>query len=174
MDLERKVSQASNIAVFCRNHFDYLESAVKIGTKNPSQQITFRASTTWKSAKLAIDMHGPIKIYFATIKGGDLVKYEATLEQVEINVSYQDSTTNKLLKKCLEETRDEGLWEKYGQTVNTLYVISGCRKLTEPFRYNSLTKLSDDLHINENYGYSYSLVYERCPKCLSSPCRCSK
>ena len=81
--------------------------------------------------------------------------------------------TEELLENCLPETRDEGLWEQYGEVVRTLYVISHCQKIASPFPYTALTKLSDGLRIDENYGYSYALVYEYCPKCESSPCRCS-
>ena len=170
MSLEVKVAQTPNVAVFCRNHRPYLEEAAK---KPPEQLITFRASTVWKSGKAAVDAHGSRRIYFVPIGGERLVEYEATLEEVVLYPSPDAKATKALLENCLDSTREEGLWEQYGETVRTLYVISHCHRLTTPFPYTALTKLSNGLRIDENYGYSYSVVYEYCPKCESSPCRCS-
>jgi len=173
MSLQAKVAQAPNVAIFCRNHPKYLEHAAKIGAGTPENPITFRASTVWKSGEVAVNVHGPRKIYFVPVGGKGLVEYEATLEKVVLHPEPNTKATEELLENCLPETRDEGLWEQYGEVVRTLYVISHCQKIASPFPYTALTKLSDGLRIDENYGYSYALVYEYCPKCESSPCRCS-
>lgn len=167
-----KAAKATNVAIFCRNHPKYLEEAARIGAKTPEKPITFRASTVWKSGEVAVDVHGPRKIYFVPVGGQELVQYEATLEQVELHPDPNTEATKKLLANCLDSTRNEGLWEQYGKTVRTLYVISHCQKVVSPFPYTMLTKLSDGLHIDKNYRYSYTLVYEYCPECGSSPCRC--
>lgn len=165
MSLQAKVAQASNAAIFCRNHPEYLERAVEIGAETPERLITFRASTVWKSGAVAVDVHGPRKIYFVPVGGKGLVEYEATLEKVVLHPAELNTEAREaLLENCLPETFDEGLWEKYGSMVRTLYLISHCQKLASPFPYTVLTKLSDGLRIDENYGYSYALVYEYCPK----------
>jgi len=173
MNLQTKVAQTPNVAIFCRNHSEYLEHAAKIGAETPERPITFRASTVWKSGEVAIDVHGPRKIYFVPVGGKGLVEYKATLEEVVLRPEPNTRAAEEILENCLPETRGEGLWEQYGEVVRTLYVISHCQKLTSPFPYTSLTKLSNGLRIDENYGYSYALIYEYCLKCESSPCRCS-
>jgi len=60
----------------------------------------------------------------------------------------------------LDETRGEGLWEEYGETVRTLYAVSHCRVVESPFPFTALRKLSDNSRVHEGYGYSYALVHE--------------
>jgi len=172
MSLQTKVVENSNVAVLCQNHRIYLEHAAKIGAQNPDQPITFRTSALWKSGKAGVDAHGSMTIYFAPSAEGDVVAYEAVLEEVLLEPSADDPTTQELLENCLPETQDQGLWEEYGDKVRTLYVISGCRWIDPPFPYTKLTKLSDGTPVDENYNYGYTLVYEYCPKCESSPCTC--
>ncbi len=170
MSLQADVTQVPNVAIFCQNHPVYLEHAAKIGAKAPAQPITFRTSALWKSGQAALEAHGPRKIYFAP-KDDPWIAYEATLEQVALHPEPNTPTTEALLANCLPETRDQGLWEQYGETVRTLYVISGCQKLPSPFAYTQLTKLSDGAPIDEGYSYGYVLVYEYCPRCEHSPCQ---
>ena len=173
MNLQVKVAKNSNVAIFCRNHPEYLERASKIGAETPEQPITFRARKVWKSGKAAIDIHGPRKIYFVPVGGGELVEYEAILDEVVLYPEFNTKATQALLENSLPETRGEGLWEQYGGKARTLYVISHCQQLAVPFPYTALTKVDNGLPVHKNYGYSYSVVYEYCSECKSSPCRCS-
>ena len=60
----RKFKDAEDAAIFARNHWAYLIEAAGRGN---SVRTTFRASTKWKSAWLALDEHGPRQIYFSPI-----------------------------------------------------------------------------------------------------------
>lgn len=157
MSIFKIISEKQNIAIFCRNHRKYLESAVKINTELPDKPITFRAKATWKSAVVALNVHGRIKIYFAPIGGDGNVEYEAQVSKVLLYPNMYSDETKELLKYCLPETRDENLWDN---KVNTLYVISHTRKIPSPFPYCNLLKLSDGKNISDDYGYSYAFVYE--------------
>lgn len=81
------------------------------------------------------------------------------LHRVKLQPEQGENDSETLLAFELDETKGEGLWEKYRQKVNTLYVITHCTKLTEPFQMTRLFKVSDDNSISENYGYSYCLMY---------------
>ncbi|MEA3339620.1 MAG: hypothetical protein U9R15_06610 [Chloroflexota bacterium] len=173
MSLQTKVTQTTNAAILCRKHPVYLEHAAQIGAETPAQPITFRTSEVWRSGQVAVDTHGPRVIYF-TPAGERLVEYEALLEKVVLYPKPDTRATKELLKNCLPETRDQGLWEQYDEPVQTLYVISHChRRLASSFPFTKLTKLSDGLPIDESYSAGYALVYEYCTKCKNSPCRCS-
>jgi len=170
MDLVSKVRKTKNVAIFCRNHRKYLDEAVRESKKDPEKPITFRSAATWVSGYHAWKKHGDRKIYFVPI-GEKKIEYEAILVHVKPDPKYGDKKTEELLKYCLNLTRNEGLsWN--GKKIQTLYVVKNCRRLEYPIPFMLLTKLSDELPINENYGYSYSLVYEYCNKCKNSPCRC--
>jgi len=64
MGMESKIKRNPNVAVFCRNHENLLKQAVAISVSDPSEKITFREGKAWKSAKLAVDTHGPRPISF--------------------------------------------------------------------------------------------------------------
>jgi len=155
--LQTKIRRNPKVAVFSRNHPEYLSSAAEVSTQHPEKLITFRASTSWKSAQTALKYRGSLPVYFVPIGQENLVKYEATLHTVLLNPKQGEEDTEKLLAFCLPETSAEGLWK--GE-VNTLYVIRQCRKLPNPFPMTALVKVSDDEPISERYGYSYSVVYE--------------
>jgi hypothetical protein len=159
MSLQTKVVENPNAAILCQNHPIYLAHAAKIGDKFPDRRITFRTSALWRSGEKAVGQ-GPRTIYFAP-EGDVQVQYEGLLEDVLLEPSPDDPRTQELLEQCLPETRDQGLWERYGEKVRTLYVVSHCRELDSPFPYTDLIKISDGTPVSENYTYGYVLVYER-------------
>jgi hypothetical protein len=161
MRLETQVKQNSHCAIFSRNYSEHLDEAVEISNNNPRQPITFRSSVVWSSAKKAIETHGQRKIYFATVGDSNLVRYEGNLEQVELNLELNLQIAQDLLQYCTESTKGEGLWEEVGKVkVKTLYVISNCRNISSPFPFTHLKKLLDGSPIDDNFSYSYALVYE--------------
>jgi hypothetical protein len=158
MSLQSKVVENPNVAILCQNHPIYLAHAAKIGDKFPDRRITFRTSALWRSGEKALEQ-GPRTVYF--VPEGELqVQYEGLLEAVLLEPSMDDPRTQALLELCLPETRDQGLWERYGEKVRTLYVISHCRELDAPFPYTDLIKVSDGTPVSENYTYGYVLIYE--------------
>ncbi|OCQ92842.1 hypothetical protein BCD64_08895 [Nostoc sp. MBR 210] len=161
MNLQTKVKQNSNCAIFSRNYSEHLNEAIEISSNNPRQPITFRSSVAWSSAKLAVETHGQRKIYFAPVGDSNLVSYEGKLEKVELYPELSSQTAKDILQHCTQSTQEEGLWEEAGKIgVKTLYVISNCHKLTSPFPFTHLRKLIDSTPINENFSYSYAVVYE--------------
>lgn len=163
----KKVIESPDAAIFTRNHWIYLESASK---KEPNAYVTFRATARWKSAWIAIDSHGPRKIYFTPIKPppyvqNTLITHQAILHEVQlldnldthISSPEHNPEIKRLLSHQLEDTKNEGLW---GGNVKTLYVISRCHKLDEPFYYTRLIKLGDEKPIAADFKYSYSICHE--------------
>lgn len=146
------------VAVFTRNHRNYLEEAADISTQDPRAVIVFRARSKWVTALREIPAGGSLPIYMAAIGGAGEVEYEAELCDGQIEPRRGDPKTEVLLALVLKSTKDEGLWEKYGKTVETLYAIRACRRRSRPFPITSLVKLADGKPISANYAYSYALV----------------
>ena len=161
MSLKTKIEKHKNIAVFTRNHGKYIEEAVARNQVRPERFTTFRSSVKWTSAHLANSEYGTIPIYFAPVGSDNGVEYEALLHQIHLDPVAGQPDTTEVLALELESTRDEGLWEQYGSQVKTLYVISHCKRLEKPFPINNLIKLEDEKPISENYGYSYSIVFQK-------------
>jgi hypothetical protein len=153
--------EPQDVAVFTRNHRNYLEEAAKISAQDPRKLIVFRARSKWVTALREIPAGGSLPIYMAAIGGAGEVEYEAELCDGQTEPSRGDRKTEALLDLVLKSTKDEGLWEKYGKTVETLYAIRACRRRSEPFPITSLVKFSDGRPISADYGYSYAIVRSR-------------
>ena len=145
-------------AVFARNHEHYLAEAAEIG---PTEPVTFRSATHWAGAAAALEDHNTIPVYFAVVGEGPLVRFTAELVAIRLNPQALDPDTEKFLGFSLHSTIEEGLWESYESSVNTLYMVRRCRRLDPPFPMTELVKVSNDEPIAPNYGYSYSVVYQR-------------
>jgi len=145
-------------AVFARNHGNYLEEAAQL---SPTQLVTFRSATHWTAAATALEVHNTIPVYFAVVGEGPHVAFMADLVAVHLNPYSMDPDTERFLRFSLPSTVKEGLWESYQSSVRSLYMVKRCRKLDSTFPMTELIKVSNDEPIAPNYGYSYSVVYER-------------
>lgn len=153
--------RTERVAVFARNHREYLDEALSRNMSRPERFTTFRSSKRWTGAHAVNAEHGTLRIFFAPVGGEKMVEHRAMLHQVHLDPDPDDPITQEVLACELESTREEGLWEKFGQKVQTLYVISHCECLDNPFPFTHLIKASDGTPISPNYGYSYSLVHEQ-------------
>lgn len=135
------------IAVFARNHKEYLEAACAI--KDPSQLVTFQSEKRWVSAKKALDEQQLLKIYFAPIGSEGKITYEAVVKAIDLNPTEQAP----LLAHRLPSVANEGVWG------NTLYALSHCRSCPER-TLSTLKKAEDGTALSEKFGYSYALVWE--------------
>lgn len=145
--------ETEDIAIFSRNHRNYLEAASR------RKRTTFRASKPWSTAEQAVKRSGPRPIYIVPI-GSEEVEYEARLIDVRLRPDERDPETQRLLAMCLSETLDEGLWpDKAGNPgVRTLYVIGDCRKLKQSFPFTRLKKRADRRPLDAGFRYDYAIV----------------
>ena len=110
----------TQFAVFTRNHRRHIEEAVALCAKDPDRQFTFRASSTWASAERAVAGGTPVPIYIAVVGGPRMVEYQAELCDVQTHPHRGDPKTERLLTLATNSTKDEGLWEQYDKSVDTL------------------------------------------------------
>lgn len=151
----------SRIAAFARNHRQYLEDASAAAEEDPSRLITFRSSRSWSRIKQALDEQDTVKIYFAPIGGAGKVEYEGTLKALVLKPVKGEPETEAALAWVLPSTSKEGLWAGEGSKVKTLYLVSHCRRLADPFPFAELIKADGRVPISADYGYSYAIVDER-------------
>tara|TARA_B100000809_G_scaffold160137_1_gene157512 strand:+ start:297 stop:1193 length:897 start_codon:yes stop_codon:yes gene_type:complete len=160
MTIARHIKEGAKLAVFARNHQSYIEESAKLAKSNPERLITFRSAKPWASAHKALQQHRSMRVFFSPNGADGEVQYEAVLHTIHLEPELGEEQTDKLLAFCLDETKDEGLWGKYNEEVKTLYVVSNCRRFDGPFSMTRLTKASDEEPISENYGYSYTVVFD--------------
>jgi len=147
--------QAEDLAVFSRNHAHYLKEASRL---KRDQRVTFRSKVRWVSVAAAVNRSGaPRQIYFCEIDRGSQVRYQADLVQVQVDPSRKSAVTIALLKHVLKSTKPEKLWD---DSVQTLYVISNCRKLKKPFPQTRLRRQDSNRPLSKDYIRSYALVHE--------------
>jgi hypothetical protein len=145
------IQQNNDGGIFTRNHRTYLETAADIARRYPSQLVTLRSKTRWRTASNLLKSSGQIPIYFAVVDEGPMIQFRAWLREVRLQPQQGDSETETLLNLGVAPA-DERLWDG---RVETLYVISGCYELEKPFPMMQLKKLNGGEPIDENYGYSY-------------------
>ena len=160
MTISHQIKTGAKLAVFARNHLSYIEQSALLAASNPEQLVTFRSAKRWASAHQALQQQGAMRVFFSPNDSEGQVQYEAVLHTIHLEPKLGEEQTKKLLAFCLEETKDEGLWGKYNEKVKTLYVVSKCRRFDTPFSMTRLSKASDEKPISENYGYSYTVVFD--------------
>src|SRR5215212_3754939 len=147
MRMKTKIKSLPTVAVFARNHRAYLQDASARNKKQPEAFTVFRAASLWRTAHLANQLFGMLKIYFSPIGGAGQIEYEAQLVRVKLHPKKRERDTENLLQFSLQKTKDEGLWGKGDGKVKTLYLISHCKKLEPSFPMPQLIKVSDDRFI---------------------------
>jgi hypothetical protein len=147
-----------HVAVFARNHRQYLDEAVALCRQNPQRPVTFRAAGVWRSAEGAVSGGAtPVPIYIAAV-GGAGIEYVGELCEVQTHPFRGDTQTEHLLELVTPSTKQEGLWERGPRPVRTLYAIKGCRKLRTPVRLSTLSKAADGTQLDDGYQHGYALV----------------
>ncbi|WP_020683329.1 HNH endonuclease [Marinobacterium rhizophilum] len=145
----------TEVAVFVRNHVQYLDRACEISANDPSRPVTFRSSKKWVTAKKALDEQVVIRAYLSPTGSDGQVIYSAIIKNIVLDPHKGDEDTDRSLAKQLPETVNEDLWSQDDGPVKTLYEVSHCKRLSSSFSMTQLRKASDGKPISENYGYSY-------------------
>ena len=126
----------AELAVFSRHHKRHLEEACAATTLGVLR--IFRSRGRWVTAARVVSREGHIPIYFAVTDGTPRVRYEAELVEVHLDPNFNEPQMRALLRHRGSTTAGEH-WD---DTVETVYVIRGCRKLSAPFPQNELIKLT--------------------------------
>lgn len=144
------------IAVFARNHLQYLEFAAAVAESDAERWVTFRSKKSWAGAGKALLKQGRVAVFFAVV-GEQTVQFKANLQEVLLQPRAEDQSAQRLLRLAPPATEREGLW---GNEVETLYAISGCFRLESPFPLSRLLKASDHSPLSADFRYSYALADE--------------
>lgn len=145
-----------NPAIFTRNFPSRLEDAVRL------QKVTHRANKPWRSAEFGIKLHGMLPAY---IKSRDVdnnvVTHVGTVEDVVVDPSESPAKADQLQKFVAE--RDT--WSEFFDGAVTLYLLTNCRELDEPFPFTELRKIVDGEPLPSTYSRQPAYVYEKESKC---------
>lgn len=147
-----------NPAVFSRNHAHYLSWAAELAVTKPEGLVTFRSSKEWVGAEKLLSKapNGKLAIYFAVVDQGPEVKYKGWVREILLKPNSGTGIAKRLLESVPPGTESEGIWQEDG---GTLYTISGCGLVEQPFPISDLIKLNGGTPLSLDFGYSYSLVH---------------
>src|SRR5215469_7078023 len=109
------------IAVFTRNHKQYMEAAAEISRRDPNATVVFRASRKWATAVRELRVAASIPVYISVVGGEGTVEYAAELCDGELDPQLGQARTQALLAQTLDATKAEGLWGNDHAPVRTLY-----------------------------------------------------
>lgn len=141
------------IAVFTRNYEHHLEKAASAA---PKRLITFRSKKRWVKAREILDKQKYARLYIAPGRDGP-IEYDSILKAIHLSPRKGEEYTERLLQLCLPGMEEEALWE---DEVQTLYVITNCRKLAKPLPLSSLTKVDGGEPLSDAFTRTYAVVYE--------------
>ena len=151
----------TRVAIFDRNHTQYLDEACDWAQRDPNRPVTFRSRKRWSRAERALAEQDSVRILFSANGAQGMVGYEARLLWTVKNPSEDDPETKRALQYQLDSTCDEHLWENEGRELKTLVVISRCRRIAEPFHMSQLVKASEKMEpISKDYGYGYVPIWD--------------
>jgi len=144
------------ISVFTRNYPEVLAYATKVAESDSERLVTFRSKKSWSTAKSALEKQGPgrVAVFFAVV-GQPLIQFKALLQEVHLGPVPENPKTERLLRFVPGAEANDPL-----EGERTLYAVSGCYRLDDPFPLSDLRKAEDNNPLSEGYNYSYSIVLQ--------------
>lgn len=91
------VRQPPDIAVFARNHSDYLEYAKDVGEDDSARSVPFRSRKLWSAARRALERQRSVWVFFAVVGQPD-VQFRARLQEVHLNPTASDPVIERLIR----------------------------------------------------------------------------
>lgn len=141
----------SNPAVFTRNFHVRLDDAVRL------EKVTHRANKPWRSAQVGIERHGELPIY---IKSRDeernVVTHVGILEDIVVYPADNPEKADQLRNYVA----DRDTWSEHFDGADTLYLLSDCKELEDPFPFTKLRKIVNGEPLPSSYSRQPAYVYQ--------------
>ena len=147
--LQRSIVKRNDPAILASNFESRLEEIVE------NEAVTHRSSKAWRTAKIAVGAHGRLPIYYRL--DGEIT-HTGYISDIVLE---PDEETDRL-EKLLEHISDADTYDNYNDELDTTnYIVTGGKRLEEPFPQSELRKLADGDPIDENYSRQPAYVRQR-------------
>lgn len=147
--LQQAIQTRADVAVLASNH------EARLNELEANDAVTHRSSKGWKTAKLGVDAHGRLPIYY---RQEGLVTHTGYISDIIINPS--DNTA--AAKKFVEHITDADTYDEYHEQLDTTtFIVTNGERLDEPFSQSDLALLSGKGHVSENYSRQPAYVIHR-------------
>lgn len=147
--LQRQIRQRTDVAVLASNHPSRLE---EIAANDP---VTHRSGKPWKSAKIGVDAHGRLPIYY---RSDGLVTHTGYISRIVLNPSENTTAAEEFVQYISD---DDTYGEYHDRLDTTTFIVADGRELAEPFSQAELQKLSGEGTVDEDYSRQPAYVVQR-------------
>lgn len=143
------IERRTDVAVLASNFESRLEEMVA------NDAVTHRSSKVWKSAKLGVDEHGRLPIYYRL--DGD-VAYKGYITKMVLNPTENTADAEEFVQHVSEADT----YSEYNDEMDeTTYIVAEGEHLEEPFSQSRLQLLFGDGTVDENYSRQPAYVVQR-------------
>jgi hypothetical protein len=148
-ELQAKVRSSRNAAVLASNFESRLEEIEE------NDAVTHRSSKPWKSAKVGVEAHGRLPIYYRLDSD---VTHKGYIFHIVLN---PDENTEEAEELARHISEDDTYSDHSDKLDTTTYIVTEGERLDEPFPQTELKKISGDGNIEGGYSRQPAYVHQR-------------
>ena len=147
--IQRAMSQRLDPAVLGSNHEQRLVELEE------NEVVTHRAGKAWKSAKVGVEIHGRLPIYYR-------IDGEITHTGYISKIAIDPEEGTKEAEEFVEHITDADTYADYNDRLDTTtYIVTDGKRLANPFPQSELQKLVSGENIDQGYSYQPAYVRQR-------------
>jgi hypothetical protein len=136
-------------AVLASNH----EARLKEIEENDA--VTHRSGKAWTTAKIGVDAHERLPIYY---RQDGLVTHTAYITDIIVNPNKNTARA----KRFVEHVTDDDTYDQYHEQLDTTtFIVSGGKRLDEPFPQSELELLSGSGNVSADFSRQPAYVVQR-------------
>lgn len=143
------IERRTDVAVLASNFESRLEEMVA------KEAVTHRSSKVWKSAKLGVDEHGRLPIYY---RSDGEVAYKGYVTRMVLNPTENAEEAEEFVQHISE---GDTYGEYNDEMDRTTYIVADGERLEEPFSQSELRLLLGEGTVDENYSRQPAYVIQR-------------
>jgi len=147
--IERLMSQRPDAAVLASNYEVRMQEMVEL------DKVTHRAGKPWTSAKAGVEAHGRLPVYYRV---DGMVTYTGYIEDIVLRPEDESDVPQEMKDHITDDDTYSDFNEKYDTTT---YLVSGGKRLDEPFPQSELERIQGGEYIDEDYSYQPAYIRKR-------------
>lgn len=147
--LQAKMRKRADVAILASNYESRLEEL------ETNDSVTHRSGKPWKSAKIGVETHGRLPIYYRL---DSEVTHKGYISSIVLNPDENMEEAEEFIQHI---TDDDTYSEHSDKLDTTTFIITDGVQLDEPFPQTELRKLSGEGKIEEGYSRQPAYVHQR-------------
>ena len=147
--LQRKIQRRTDVAVLASNF------PSRLAEIEDHDAVTHRSSKRWKAAKLGVEAHNRLPVYY---RSDGEITHTGYISELLLDPKENDDRAEAFLDRI---TDDDTYGDFNDMLDTTTYLVTGGTRLDEPFPQTALRKLSDGEPVDENFSRHPAYVIQR-------------